>query len=191
MIELAAKIASRLISAANSTWVRLRVGRCGSGLSAQFPTNLTAPQSVQLGRDVHLSGHAWLNCEASKAQRTVLQIGDRVYLGRFLHINARESVVIEDDVLIADRVFITDYHHGAENPEMPIIQQPLTPGRPVLIRRGAWIGEGAAIMPGVTVGINAVIGANAVVTRDVPDGAVARGVPARMFSRADGSLIPN
>lgn len=185
-IELIAKIISRVVSVVNSLWVRLRVGKCGPGLTAQFPIQLTAPRSAQLGRDVYLCGNAWLNCEANAARGTTLKIGDRVYLGRFLHINARQSVIIEDDVLISDRVFITDYHHGTKDLDAPIIQQPLTPGRPVCIRRGAWIGEGAAIMPGVTIGIRAVVGANAVVTRDVPDGAVARGVPARIYSRADG-----
>ena len=36
-------------------------------------------------------------------------------------------------------------------------------------------------MPGVTIGKNAVIGANAVVTKDVPDYAVAVGIPARVI----------
>lgn len=53
--------------------------------------------------------------------------------------------------------------------------------KPVLIKRGAWIGAGATILPGVTVGENAVVGACAVVTHDVPDNAVAVGNPARVI----------
>jgi serine O-acetyltransferase len=44
------------------------------------------------------------------------------------------------------------------------------------------IGAGAKILGPVTIGDHAVIGANAVVTRDIPPGAVAAGVPARILS---------
>ncbi|KAA0968510.1 serine acetyltransferase [Aureimonas fodinaquatilis] len=43
------------------------------------------------------------------------------------------------------------------------------------------IGAGAKIIGGVTIGEHAVIGANAVVTRDIPPGAIAAGVPARVI----------
>lgn len=46
------------------------------------------------------------------------------------------------------------------------------------------IGAGARVIGPVTVGNGAQVGANAVVTKDVPDGAVATGVPAR-------SVVPN
>lgn len=46
---------------------------------------------------------------------------------------------------------------------------------------GASIGSGAVILPGVTIGPRAVVGAGAVVTRDVPEGAVVAGNPARML----------
>ena len=44
-----------------------------------------------------------------------------------------------------------------------------------------WIGSNAAILPGVTIGDWAVVAAGAVVTCDVPDMAVAGGVPAKVI----------
>jgi acetyltransferase-like isoleucine patch superfamily enzyme len=66
----------------------------------------------------------------------------------------------------------------------PILDQGVT-GQGITIGDGAWIGAGAAILDGVRIGRGAVIGANAVVTADVPDHAVAVGVPARVIKRLD------
>lgn len=50
----------------------------------------------------------------------------------------------------------------------------------VRIGEGALIGIGASVLPGRTVGDWAVVGAGAVVVHDIPAGAVAKGVPARI-----------
>ena len=44
-----------------------------------------------------------------------------------------------------------------------------------------WIGYGACILRGVSIGDNCVIGTNSVVTKDVPDNAVAAGMPAKVL----------
>lgn len=51
----------------------------------------------------------------------------------------------------------------------------------VTIGHDVWLGHGAIIMPGIAIGTGAVIGAGAVVTKDVPDYAIAVGVPAKVI----------
>ena len=61
--------------------------------------------------------------------------------------------------------------------------------RPV-IEAGADIGAGAVIVGGLTVGAGAIVGANAVVTKDVPPGAVAAGIPAKVIGQAKPDAPP-
>lgn len=51
----------------------------------------------------------------------------------------------------------------------------------VTIGNDVWIGQGAKIMGGINIGNGAVIGAGAIVTKDIPDYAIAVGVPAKVI----------
>jgi maltose O-acetyltransferase len=53
-------------------------------------------------------------------------------------------------------------------------------GEPITIADNVWLGGGVIVCPGVTIGQDTVVGAGAVVTRDLPAGVVAAGVPARV-----------
>ena len=59
---------------------------------------------------------------------------------------------------------------------------------------GVFLGAGSVVLPGLTVGSNSIVGAGAVVTRDVPEGVVVVGNPARMVAdrpdRIDSSACP-
>jgi maltose O-acetyltransferase len=58
---------------------------------------------------------------------------------------------------------------------------------PIAIGDNVWLGGGAIVCPGVTIGDDTVVGAGAVVTRDLPAGVVAAGVPARVLRQIDES----
>ena len=58
-------------------------------------------------------------------------------------------------------------------------------GKPIAIGDNVWLGGGVIVCPGVTIGDDTVVGAGAVVTRDLPAGVVAGGVPARVLREID------
>ena len=74
----------------------------------------------------------------------------------------------------------TDLLEGAR----PVIDQPRV-SRGITLGRNVWLGTGAKVMDGVAIGSDVVVGANAVVLEDLPDGAVAVGVPARVVRRRE------
>jgi len=62
-----------------------------------------------------------------------------------------------------------------------IFEQPLTTKGDIRIEDGVWLGYGVIVLSVVHIGKGAVVGAGSVVTRSIPDGAVAVGMPARVI----------
>jgi len=137
------------------------------------------PNMISIGSNVRISQFVWLNASEDLGNGSPsLHIGDGTYIGRLVHINAWRSVQIGSNVLISDRVHISDATHIYKDKLLPISKQGTEFSGPVCIGDGSWIGAGAAILPGVTIGKNAIVGANAVVTKNVLDGQIVAGVPA-------------
>jgi acetyltransferase-like isoleucine patch superfamily enzyme len=99
------------------------------------------------------------------------ELGQRTDIGAFTYIQAKNGVTLEDEVQIGSHcaVYSVSTIDGKEGP--------------VVLKRNCRIGSHCVVMPGVTVGENAVVGAFSFVTKDVPAGAVAYGVPARVEKR--------
>ena len=90
-----------------------------------------------------------------------------------------ELTVLEDGAWIGPGVRITNARH----PNRPDTKANL---EGVTVARGAVVGAAAVLLPGIRVGENALVGAGAVVVRDVADGAVVVGNPARVAEGSGG-----
>lgn len=164
---------------------RTKFSRIGHRTIIYKPLNITEAGSIFIGNKTVIGDYSWLMGNKESGQCT-LSIGNGVAIGHFAHIIAKRNVVIEDDVLIADKVYITDCNHNYEDVAQPIIKQGICHIGDVRIGEGSWLGEHVCVL-GAKIGKHCVIGANAVVTKDIPDYSVAVGVPARVIKRFDFS----
>ena len=107
-------------------------------------------------------------------------IGDHTRIG--IHSTVIGPVTIGSHVNLAQGIVITALNHNFQNPALPIDLQGVTT-KPVVIGDDVWIGANAVVLPGVTIGRHVVVAAGAVVTKDVRDGVVVGGVPAREIKK--------
>lgn len=114
---------------------------------------------------------------------THIKLGRKVYANHNLVILDCAHVEIGDGVLFGPNVVVSTAGHPVD---LATRKTGLEFARPIVIGADAWIGANVSIMPGVTIGEGAVIGAGSVVTHDIPAGAVAYGVPARVQPRPEG-----
>jgi serine O-acetyltransferase len=95
-------------------------------------------------------------------------IGRRVFIDHGMGVVIGETAVIGDECTLYHGVTLggTSWNKGKRHPTLA---------------RGVVIGAGAKVLGPITVGEGAKIGSNAVVVRDVPAGATAVGIPARII----------
>lgn len=152
----------------------------GTGSRILLPTRINGAPHMSIGAGVLIGAGSWLIVPQQRSPGPNIILGDRVRMNT-ASISAVHRVEIEEGVGIARGCYISDHSHGFANPDVPIRDQPIDRVAPVVIRRGAWLGQNVVILPGVTVGRGSVIGANSVVRTDVPDRTVVAGSPARVI----------
>lgn len=102
-----------------------------------------------------------------------IQIGEDSIIGEDAVLDGRDELIIGNHVDIASEVMIYNAEHDVNDPNFRAIQAP------VVIQDYVFIGPRAIVLPGVTVKKGAVVGAGAVVTKDVGEGEVVGGIPAK------------
>ena len=164
-----------------------RFGHFGWKTHLRSPLQLDGCRNIYLG-NVSIGYKAWLAAmPLTDAAVCKLVIKDGCCIGNFNHIYATGELTIEEHVLTADRVYISDNLHGYEDITKPIHLQPIKQNGHVTIGEGSWLGENVCVV-GASVGKHCVIGANSVVTKDIPDYSVVVGIPAKVIKQYDFEL---
>lgn len=154
--------------------LRLRGMHIGARSSVGPRVYVLRPWCTHAGSRVEIEHDVYLKAVDDDSR---IMLGDYVFVGRGVEIDAAVEVTIGAHTLLAPGVFITDHAHRHAR-AMRLDEQG---SRTAAVRIGAdvWLGAGAIVLPGVTIGDGAVVGAGAVVTKDVPPYFIVAGVPAR------------
>lgn len=153
-----------------------QAGALQLGRGARIRSGSVLYDGTEIGDDLE-TGHNVLIREENRIgsdvwiwSNSVIDYGCTIGSGVRIHCNCyiAQNTVIEDGAFLAPGV-VTSNDRTMEREEL----------RGPVIRKGARVGCNATILPGVVVGAGALVGAGAVVTRDVPDGALVYGNPAR------------
>jgi acetyltransferase-like isoleucine patch superfamily enzyme len=133
---------------------------------------------VHLGDGVHLNNGVEI----------VTGLGGSVEIGANTHLQPRSflvaykgSIKIGRDVQIAPHCALYPYDHGIAAGR-PLHGQEITSRGDIVIEDDVWLGFGVIVLSGVTIGTGSVIGAGSVVSKSIPPGVVAVGLPARVVS---------
>lgn len=108
-----------------------------------------------------------------------LIIGDNTRMSNCA-VTVASKVTIGKNVRIGSgvKIYDTDFHCIDPNERLKY-PEGMPEAKPVVIEDAAFIGAGAYILKGVTIGRYAVVGAAAVVTKDIPEGEIWAGNPAK------------
>ncbi|OEV19363.1 hypothetical protein AN221_17445 [Streptomyces nanshensis] len=172
------------------------VGRTYGGFGAR--TRLGANTTLRAGAIVYAGCEIGANTAIGHHSlvRSHVRIGDDCILGHFLvierecrighrvrlspHSHITSATVIGDDVFLGAGIrTVNDKHLIWRDPNR---EPDLLPPR---FEPGAKVGSGSTILSGVSIGEHALVGAGSVVTRDIPGGATAYGVPAHVRPQQD------
>jgi acetyltransferase-like isoleucine patch superfamily enzyme len=174
MLENWSKLRNLLIRARRVKWRLLGLNAAPTAIVFERVTILH-PRRVFMGPGSVIGPGSYVKCVPGE-----LHLGESASLGEGCWVSCTERVQIECGALIGPGCHITDANHGFAGSEFVRNQDRVA--APVTIGEGAWLGAGVKVLAGVRVGRDAVVGAGAVVTKDVPDRAIAVGVPARVIS---------
>lgn len=135
----------------------------------------TGNRGIDVGRGAFLGRGTILSCKDGD-----IVLGDHANLGFHCEVFSASSVTVGAQALFAAQVYLVGGGHEFERADAAVIDQPRT-SRGIALGENVWLGTGVKVLDGIRIGSHVVVGAGGVVTSDLPDGAVAAGVPARVL----------
>lgn len=165
--------------------------RVGSGTVWGQNIALRHPKRISIGNNVAIDDNCTLNAQGSGdagividddvliARNTIMRtkgagitIGKRCVISSQCQLSAVGGIEIGNNVMIAGQSFIGGGRYKTDDPDTPIMDQPVYSKGAVIIEDDVWIGASAVIQDGVRIGRGSVVGAGAVIREDVPENTV-------------------
>jgi acetyltransferase-like isoleucine patch superfamily enzyme len=177
---------SRSYAVLLARWLYLKL-RYGKRLQTDGICFICPRVKLEIGREATLSIGRWAwvgHGTKIRVHEGEVSIGAKTVIGQECTVSAFQHVSIGRECIIADRVMLIDFDHGAAEVERPIRAQGIYK-RDVRVGHNVWIGYGACLLRGVSVGDNSIVGTSSVVTKPVPANAVVGGSPARTLRMRD------
>ena len=104
-------------------WRKWRILLKSFGHKSQLvsPLSLDGKKNISIGNQVYVGYKTWLAALPLTGEKScLLELQDGVTIGHFNHIYATKKIILEKDVLTADRVYISDNLHGYSDIHVPI-----------------------------------------------------------------------
>ena len=154
----------------------------------RFPFDIRGKKYIKYGKNFTTGTGCRIEAYKFFSDSPKLIIGNNVQINDYVHLACGQSLIIEDDVLIASKVYISDINHGNYSGENQSFPEEKAKNRKIFsktvkICENVWIGESAIILPGVEIGKNSIIGAGSVVTKNVPENCIVAGNPAKIIKK--------
>lgn len=182
-MKLQVMIIKRIISYFKFLKYKRVFGNIHSCCNIVSPLRIDGGNNIYIGKNVFVAYKTWLAALPLTGEKECrLELHDGVTLGHFNHIYATKKIILEQNVLTADKVYISDNLHGYEDVSIPIKNQPIIQNGEVIIGENSWLGENVCVL-GASIGKHCIIGSNSVVTKNIPSYCVAVGVPAKIIKR--------
>jgi acetyltransferase-like isoleucine patch superfamily enzyme len=198
VITLCAAMPGALGLALRSWLYPLLLGRSGRGVTFGVGVVLRHPHKIRLADNVVIDDYCCL--DAKGTDNRGIEIGARAFVGRNTILSCKNGdIVIDDDanlgfnvevfsasrvrigkkVLIAAYTYLVGGDHLYDRTDIPVLDQGRT-ARGIEVDDHAWLGAHVVVTDGSRVGRDAIVGAGAVVVGDIPEFAIATGIPAKV-----------
>ncbi|MFQ5710023.1 MAG: acyltransferase [bacterium] len=173
------------------------LGSVGKGVAFGANIAIRHPRKINIGNNVVIDDNCVLDAKGETnlgieihngvfvGRGTILTchngdivLEDNVNIGFNCVISSLSKIVIKKNHLMAAFCYLVGGDHDSDRTDIPVLFQGRS-SKGIMIEENVWLGAGVAVLDGVTVGRDSIIGAGAVVNKDVPEFAIAAGLPAK------------
>ena len=174
-------------------------GRVGRNVVFGVSVTIRHPHKIEIGDNVVIDDQCCLDAKGSDNRG--ITIGDGVFIGRNTILSCKNGdIIIEDkanlgfnceifsasrvrvgkNILMAAYTYLVGGDHLYDRVDLPVLEQGRT-ARGIDVDDNVWLGAHVVVTDGSCVGRDAIIGAGAVVVGEIPEFAIATGIPAKVM----------